>query len=88
MVDCGCDTPSPNPVDGEVNHYALLCLECRLVVVQFGQMGIEGRSLASPLYCPTLGVDLSSVGSHLLLLLVGMLLLKREPGVWLRYDSL
>jgi hypothetical protein len=90
-VDDGSDVPSPSSGGGEVNCYAPLYLECRLAVVQFDELGLDGRSLidklASPLCSPTLDVDLSSMRSCLLLLLVGLLLLRREPRVWLRYES-
>jgi hypothetical protein len=55
-------------------------------VVQFSQLGLDGRSLtddfASPLRGLALGVNLLNMGSHLFLLLMGLLLLRREPGVW------
>jgi hypothetical protein len=45
-------------------------------VVQFNQVDLDGLSLASELtsllYSPKVRVDLSSIGSHLLLLLVGI----------------
>jgi hypothetical protein len=70
---------------GEVNCYAPLCLESGLAVVQFGQLGLDGRSLTSELASPlrglTLSVNLPSAGSHLLLLLIDLLLLRSEPGV-------
>jgi hypothetical protein len=58
-------------------------------VVQFSQLGFDGRSLtddfASPLHGLALGVNLLNMGSHLFLLLMGLLLLRREPGVWFWY---
>jgi hypothetical protein len=84
--------PSPCSGGDEVYYYGPLCLERELAVVQFGQLGLNGRSLASEfallLRCLALGIGLLSVGSCLLLLLIGLLLLRREPDVWLWYDSL
>jgi hypothetical protein len=77
---------------GEVNCYTPLYLEGGLATVQFSQLGLNGYSVVgeftSPLRSPALSIDLPSVGSCLLLLLIGLLLLRREPGVWLCYDSL
>jgi hypothetical protein len=84
-VDGSGDVPSPSLGDGVVNCYGPICLERRLVVVQFSQVGLDGRSfigeLASPFRSAMLGVDLLSAGSHLLLLLIGLLFPRREPGV-------
>jgi hypothetical protein len=59
-------------------------------VVQFDQLGLVDCSLtdelALPLHGPTLDVGLSSTDSHLLLLLIGILLLRSEPGVWLQCE--
>jgi hypothetical protein len=74
IVDGGGDIPSPSLNVGEVDHYRPLCIERVLAVVQFGQLGFDGRSLTdelTPLLCgPMLSVTLLNVGSHLLLLLI------------------
>jgi hypothetical protein len=87
VVDGGGDVPSLSPGGGEVNCYTPLRLDCGLVAVQFDQLGLDGCSLASeiasPLHSLALNVNLVCVGSCMLLLLVCLLLLRREPGVWL-----
>jgi hypothetical protein len=56
-------------------------------VVYFGQLGLDGRLLASeftpPLHDPVPDIYLPSAGSHLPLLLMVLQLLKLEPSVWL-----
>jgi hypothetical protein len=56
-------------------------------MVQLGQLGFNGCSLtgehALSLCGSTLGVHLPSAGPHLLLLLIGLLLLKKELDAWL-----
>jgi hypothetical protein len=68
-VDGIGNIPTPSLGSGEFNCYAPLCLERGLVVVQFGQLGLDDRSLTgeliSPLCSPTLVVNLSSAGSRL-----------------------
>jgi hypothetical protein len=53
VVDGSGDVPSLCLCGGEVNHYGPLYLEHGLAIMQFGQLGIDGRSLdgefASPL---------------------------------------
>jgi hypothetical protein len=75
-VDSGGDIPSPRLSVGEVGHYDLLYLERRLAVVQFGQLGFNGRLLARKvtlsLHGPALGVSVLNAGLRLLLLLIGM----------------
>jgi hypothetical protein len=62
------------------------------VVVQLGQLGLDGCLLTGEfglLLCsPALGISLPCMGSCLLLLLIGLLLLRKEPNVWLWHDSL
>jgi hypothetical protein len=71
VVDGSGDVPGLSPGVGEVNCYTPL----------------NGRSLtgefASQLHSPALGVDLPSAVSRLLLLLIGFLLVRKEPNVWL-----
>jgi hypothetical protein len=54
-------------------------------VVKLNQLSFNGRSLTSeftsPWHNPELGIDLPSVGSCLLLLLIGLLWLTKEPSV-------
>jgi hypothetical protein len=92
MVDGTDDVHSLGLGGGEVNHNASLYLERQLEVVLFDQLGLDGRLLAdkfaSLLRSPVLGVNLPSIGSRLLLLLAGLLLLRREPDICLLYDSL
>jgi hypothetical protein len=56
-------------------------------MVQLGHLGVEGCMLTSKLIvsfsCRMLGFDLSGVGSHLLFLLVGLLLIGEELHSWL-----
>jgi hypothetical protein len=63
-----------------------------LTTVQLSWMGRNGRvlvgELASSLCCPVLGVGLPSAYSHLLLLLLNLLSLKRKPDVWPQRDGL
>jgi hypothetical protein len=55
-------------------------------------LGFDGRSVTGEfallLHSPVLGVSLLSAGSSVLLLLIGFLLLRWEPGVRLWYSSL
>jgi hypothetical protein len=86
-VDGGSDIPSLSPGIGEVNYYASLYLESGVAVVLFSQLGLNGHLLAgdfaSLLQSPALSVDPPSAGSCLLHLLIGLLLLRKDPNVWL-----
>jgi hypothetical protein len=50
-VDGGDDVPIPSLRVGEVGPYGPLCLKRGLVVVQFGQLGFNGRSLTGEFTC-------------------------------------
>jgi hypothetical protein len=82
-IDGGGDGPSSSPGFGEVDCHGLLHLKCRLAMVQFNQVGFNGcllvGELALLLRSSALGINLPSTGSHLLLLLIGLLLLRKEP---------
>jgi hypothetical protein len=74
---------------GEVNGGGSLRPQRSLALVQLHHLGVEGHLLASKLIvvrrCPPLGIDLSSVGSCLLLLPVSLLLIEAEFHSWLGY---
>jgi hypothetical protein len=65
-IDGGGDVPYLSTGGGEVHYYALLYLRSKLAVVQYGQLGPDGRvhtgEIASPLRCPMLSADLLSTG--------------------------
>jgi hypothetical protein len=85
MVDDGSDVPGLSPGGGELNRLDSFRLKHGLVMVHLSQLGLNGHLLTSeftsPLCRPALSVDLRSTGSHLLPFLIGLLSLKRKPGV-------
>jgi hypothetical protein len=87
MVNGGSNGPGPSLGFGAVNHCSILHQECGLVMLQIGQLGFNGCSLAGefalPLRCPVLNVNLPSMGLRLLFLLICLLLLTKEPNAWL-----
>jgi hypothetical protein len=87
MINGGGNGPGPSLGFGEVDCCGPLHLELGVVMLQFGQHGFNGCSLASefalPLRYPVLNVNLPSMGSRLLLLLIWLLLLRKEPNAWL-----
>jgi hypothetical protein len=82
-VDGGGDGPGSSPSFGEVDRCGSLLYERGLAMVQLGELGFNGCSLAGELVLPLCGfaldIHLSSAGSRSLLLLKGLLLLREEP---------
>jgi hypothetical protein len=92
MVDGGGGGYGSSLGLGEVNGGDLLHPQRKLVSVYLSQLGVEGCLLTSKLVVvlsnPQLGVDLSSVGSCILFLLVSLLLIVEELHSWMGYHGL
>jgi hypothetical protein len=91
VVDGSGDSSGPSLGLGEVDGGSSLRPQCVLASVTLRQLGSKGCLLVSKFIMvlggPPLSVDLSDTGSHLLLLLLGLLLIEGELHSWLRYHS-
>jgi hypothetical protein len=89
MDDDNSDGPGPSSGFGEVDAGGPFHPQCSLVSMWFGQLGVEGCLLTGKLVMtlshPQLDVNLSSMDSCLMLLLLGLLLNREELPPWQGY---
>ena len=88
MIDGGGDVPCSGPCGGCADESALLRIERISELLEFVQLGLDGRLFTGKPFLVlsgfALGIKLPGADSGLLLLLVSSLLFQGEHKVWLR----